>query len=78
MSGFGEFPLLSPEEAAKRVVLIDCISIKLEEHFKRQMKKFSRALILVYEKKTKSENAREQVKATWGAGINNSAQEFSS
>lgn len=42
------------------------------------MKKFSRALILVYEKKPKSENAREQVKATWGAGVNNSAQEFSS
>lgn len=42
------------------------------------MKKFSRALILAYEKNTKSENAREQVKATWGAGVNNSAQEFSS
>lgn len=42
------------------------------------MKKFSRALILAYEKNTKSENAREQVKATRGAGVNNSAQEFSS
>lgn len=52
LSQVGELPILSAEGSSKRVILIDCISIKLEEHFKGQMKKFfSRPLRLVYEYK---------------------------